>query len=209
MTLAAAAAAIGKMVDWKAVAGKVAGDSANKAALAGRDSLLHRLQPDPRQKAARQAIELFIEEFLKELDANCPLTAAIPGYRDQLRRLIEPAAADIACWLDPDIKTVDLAPVERMWSGPGFDPLPEGFDWQSVAQSYGLAIRRYMKQDAELRQQFALALQEDAHSFDQRFAPGYDLAGYGDYLKKKCGMLTLSAMHSSAYGGTTPRRCHC
>jgi predicted NACHT family NTPase len=193
------AAAIVGIVDWKALAGKIASDAVTDAAKAGRKNLLQRLQPDARQKAAKQAVELFTEEFLKELDDKCPLTAAIPGYHLQLQRLIEPAAVDIASWLEPEIKTVDLSPVARMWTGLNLDPLPEDFDWQLVAQNYGRAIRQHIKQDAELRAQLAIALQEDSHSFDQRFAPGLDLAGYRDFLQKKCALLQLSAVHTSTY----------
>jgi predicted NACHT family NTPase len=197
--LSAAAAAIVGAVNWKEVARKLAGDAVTDAARAGQRSLLRLLRPDEREKAAKQAIGLFTEEFLKELDDKTPLSAAIPGYRDQLQRLIESAAADIASWLQPGIKSVDLGPVARTWSYLNLSPLPEDFNWQLVARNYARAIRQYIKQDPELRQQLAIALQEDSHSFDQRFAPGFDLAGYREFLQKKCGMLQLSAMHASAY----------
>jgi hypothetical protein len=198
-TLAAAVTTIVGIVDWKEVAKKLAGDAATDAAKAGRRNLLRRLQPDTSQKAAKQAVELFTQEFLKELDDKCPLDSAIPGYHHQLQRLIKPAAVDIACWLEPEIKSVDLAPVARMWSGLNLDPLPEDFDWRLVEQNYARAIRQHIKKDAELRAQLAIALQEDSQSFDQRFAPGLDLAGYRDFLQKKCALLQLSAVHTSAY----------
>ena len=72
-TLAAAVTTIVGIVDWKEVAKKLAGDAATDAAKAGRRNLLQRLQPDTSQKAAKQAVELFTEEFVKELDDKCPL----------------------------------------------------------------------------------------------------------------------------------------
>ncbi|MGA2147296.1 MAG: HEAT repeat domain-containing protein [Bryobacteraceae bacterium] len=197
--LSAAAAAIVGAVDWREVAKKLAGDAATDAAKAGQRSLLRLLRPDEREKAAKQAIGLFTEEFLKELDDKTPLSAAVPGYRDQLQRLIESAAVDITSWLQPEIKSVDLGPVARMWSYLNLSPLPEDFDWQLVARNYARAIRQHIKQDPELRQQLAIALQEDSRSFEQRLAPGFDLAGYRDFLRNKCGMLHLSAMHASTY----------
>jgi len=168
VSLTVAVTTIVGTVDWKEVARKIAGDAATDAAKAGRKNLLQRLQPDPRQKAAKQAVEIFTEEFLRELDDKCPLASAIPGYCQQLQRLIEPAAVDIACWLDPEAKSVDLAPVARMWSGLNLDPLPEDFDWLLVAQNYARAIRQHIKKDAELREQLAIALQEDSHSSRQQ-----------------------------------------
>src|ERR1017187_7083730 len=91
-----------------------------------------------------------------------------------------------------------------MWSGLNLDPLPEDFDWRLVEQNYARAIRQHIKKDAELRAQLAIALQEDSQSFDQRFAPGLDLAGYRDFLQKKCALLQLSAVHTSAYDRRIP-----
>jgi hypothetical protein len=195
ISLSAAVAAVLRLIDWKKLAEKAFTASAE----AGGKSLLKRLFPDERQKAAKQAITLFTEEFLKELDDKSPLTAALPGYQQQLGRLIESAAPEIASWLRPEVKTVDLSPVMRMWSGMGLDPLPEDFDWSLVAKNYARALRDYIKKDSGLRQQLAIALQEDSHTFDQRFSPGFDLAGYRDFLQKKCAALQLAAMHTSAY----------
>jgi len=50
----------------------------------------------------------------RELEDKTPLASAVPGYHDQLRRLIESAAPDITGWLQPETKEVDLGPVERM-----------------------------------------------------------------------------------------------
>src|ERR1700722_21037358 len=82
------------MVDWNKVFKGLATDAASK----GAKSLLERFKPDDREKIAKRAIELFIEEFLTELGDKTPLSAAIPVYRDQLRRLIEHAApGNTAC----------------------------------------------------------------------------------------------------------------
>jgi hypothetical protein len=47
-------------------------------------------------------------------------------------------APDIAPWLQPEIKMVDLGPVERTWAGLCLHPLRESFDWTLVAQNYAL-----------------------------------------------------------------------
>ena len=78
------AAAVLGLVDWKKVAQAVATDAAGK----GAKGLLGRLKPDEREKAARKAIELFAEQFLGELEDKADLSSAIPGYHDQLKRLI-------------------------------------------------------------------------------------------------------------------------
>ncbi len=123
---------------------------------------------------------------LKELDDKSPLSAAIPGCYGQLKRLIEPAAIDIAAWLEPEIKSVDPAPVARMWSGLNLDPLPEDLIGNSSRRTTA-GRSASIKRDADLRQQLGLALQEDERSFNQRFAPGFDLIAYREYLRKKCG----------------------
>src|ERR1017187_1646579 len=60
---------------------------------------------------------------------------SLPGYDDQIKPLVESAAPDIAAWMQPETKDVDLAPVERMWNGLGLDPLPDNFDWPLVGQA--------------------------------------------------------------------------
>jgi hypothetical protein len=82
-------AAIVGALNWKDVGQKLASEAATGAAKAGGKSHWHRLKPGEREKAAKRAIELFSEEFLKELDDKSPLSAATPGYRDQLERLID------------------------------------------------------------------------------------------------------------------------
>jgi hypothetical protein len=197
-TIAAAVAAIFGIVDWNAVGKRIGGDIATDSARAGRRIVLRHLQSDDRTKATKQAIALFTEEFLKELEDKSIFSAAKPGYLDQMKRLIEAAAPDLASWFVPEVKTVDLSAVERIWSGMN-DPLPEDFDWRFVARNYARAIRQFFKKDPELGRQLLLALQEDSNSFDQRFEPGFDLSRYCDFLQKKCGVLQLSTMHSSAY----------
>jgi predicted NACHT family NTPase len=193
----AAVTALVASIDWKEIFKKFVGDSAKDLAKAGRASFLRRLQPDESQKLVKQAVVLFSEEFLKELIDKAP-ESSIPGFHDQLKRLIESATPDIAQWLRPEVKDVDLGAVATMWSGLKLDPLPD-FDWKFVAGNYERAIRAYIRKNPELRDQLAIALQEESRDFEQRFSPGFDLTGYRDFLLKKCATLQLSAMHTSAY----------
>ena len=200
VTLAISAAAnhILDLVDWHKVAESLATDTVRDAA----KTLLNRLKPAARREAAQQAIALFVEEFHRELEDKVPLTAALPGYDDQIKRLIESAAPDISAWMQPETKDVDLAPVERMWNGLGLDPLPQGFDWPLVAQSFARAIRKQVKKDPQLRDTLAVALQEQIAESVDRLAgpsPGFDLPGYREFLRKKCGPLQLAVMHTSTY----------
>jgi hypothetical protein len=172
-----AAVAVLALVDWKKVAKDLAQDAAKKQA----KTILGRFKPDEREKVARHAVELFVREFLIELDDKTPLSSSVPGYYEQLKRLIEDAAPDIAGWLQPETKEVDLGPVERMWGGLGLDPLPEGFDWLLVARNYAREIRKYVKGDAALRAQLDTALKERTADAVERMAgpaPGFDLEGY-------------------------------
>ena len=201
----AAAKAVLALVDWKKVMKGLATDAASKSA----KGLLGRFQPDEREKAAKHAVGLFVQEFLQELEDKTPLTSAIPGYHDQLKRLIEHAAPDIAGWLQPETKEVDLGPVQRMWDGLGLDPLPEDFDWTLVSKSYARDIRKHVKSDPALRGMLDTALLEQQTELQQKSAEllarmagpdlGFDLTGYRDYLRKKCAVLQLSAMHTSTY----------
>lgn len=187
------------LIDWKAFLKKCVGDAAAGIAGVGRTRFLRHIQADEDRKIARQAVVLFTEEFFKELDDKSPLSYAIRGYQDQLKCLLESAGADIVGWFRPDVKNVDLEAVSDMWSGLNLDSLPDGFDWQLVAQNYARAIRQHVKKDPALRDQLAIALQEDSHDFEQRFSPGFDLSGYRDFLQKKCATLQLSVIHTSAY----------
>jgi hypothetical protein len=200
-----AASALIASIDWKKILKSLATDAAAK----GTRCLLERFKQDEREKAAKQAIQLFAEEFLAELEDKTPLSSAIPGYHDQLRRLIEHAAPDIAGWLQPDTKDADLAPVERMWSGLGLDPLPEDFDWTLLAKNYARDIRKLVKSDPFLREQLNTALLEQQTELQQKSTdllarmagpdPGFDLTGYREYVRKKFALLQLSPMHTSMY----------
>lgn len=187
-------------IDWKAFGKAVATDAASK----GGKALLAHIGGADREKAAKKAIELFVTEFLTELEDKTPLSSSLPGYQDELKRLIECAAPDIIVWMQPDTAEVDLSPVHRMWDGLGLATLPEGFDWALVAKNYGRAIRLYVKGDSALRgmldtalRERQLHLQEQSVEILARIAPDqvdFDPAGYQKYLKQKCGAVRLSSI---------------
>jgi predicted NACHT family NTPase len=181
-------------IKWDKIDERVETDAASGIA----KILIRRLQPDDRKRASREAIALFIEEFHRELEAKLDLSANFDG---QISRLVESAALDIAAWMRPDTKDVDLAPVERMWKYLGLDPLPD-FDWHLVAQNYARAIQAYVRKDPQLRAELHTALLEEiaeAVGGLRGPAPGFDLTGYRDFLRRKCGPLQLAAMHASTY----------
>ncbi len=209
VVISAAATRIVNLIEWD----KVLHGLADDAAKTGAKRLFGRLRPTEQQKTARIAIALFLHEWDSELEDKTPFAAAIPGYRDQLQRLLEAAAPDIVAWLNPETAQVDLAPVERTWNELArqhqVSPLPEGFDWTLVAQNYSRAIRKHIKSDPELRAVLVAALQERTANATERTAdaaeraagpdPGFNLSGYRDYLQKKCGALQLAVMHTSAH----------
>ena len=145
-----------KLVNWRKIAETLATDRASEAVR----GILRRLGPSEREIALRQACELFTKEFLEELEATTPLTTALPGYRDRLRRLLEYAAPDIAEWVTPEPSDVNFDSVARLWRDLNLDPLPEDFSWARVAKNYERAIRKYVRNDPTLRTQLQLALQE-------------------------------------------------
>src|SRR5882724_7237079 len=100
----------------------IASDAVKKRAT----GFLERLGPSEQEKAAKVACSLFAHEFLAELEDKTPLRSAVPGYHDQVKRLMEIAAPDIAGWLQPETKDVDLSPVLRLWRELKLDVLPEG-----------------------------------------------------------------------------------
>lgn len=202
--------AVLSQVDWKHLLQSLA----DEAAIGGAKGILRWLKPDAREKAARAAIQSFATEFAKEIEAATPLTAAIPGYSDQLSRLIEHAGPDIAAWMSPETKSVDLGPIERIWNSIGSDPLPEDFDWDHVAKSFARSIARYAKSDPDLRAALQVSLSEQQAELLGEIAkntalaapldPGFDLTGYRTFIQGKCAVLQLSAMHTSTYD----RRIH-
>lgn len=198
MSLTLTAAAIVQLIDWKSLIKHLSDNAAKE----GAKQLLKHLKPGAREKAARRAIESFIEEWLLELEDKTPLSASIPGYKDQLKRLVELAGPEIVQWMDPEKREVDLGPVQRVWSGMKLDPLPQDFSWELVAQNYGRAIRKYLKSDAELRAMLSAANEERiAQAVERAAGPevGFDLPGYREFLKKKCSTMQLAVMHSSSY----------
>jgi HEAT repeat protein/energy-coupling factor transporter ATP-binding protein EcfA2 len=193
-----ATAAILALIDWKKVIESASSDTMRE----GTKGLLGRLKPSERERTAKIAIKLFIEEWCGELEDKAPLSAALSGYEDQLKTLVEYAAPEITEWLNPDTNIVDLGTVESTWSALDLDPLPEGFDWNLVAQNYARGIRRLIRTDAEMRQVLSVAFQERSAEAAERLAgppSGFDLAGYRDFLKKKCATLQLAVVHTSSY----------
>jgi len=83
----------------------------------------------------------------------------------------------------------------------GLAALPAEFDWGLVGGNFARSLRAYIKQTPELREQLTVALLERQAEAVERMAgpdPGFDVAGLREFLRKKCGMLPLSAMHTSA-----------
>ena len=182
---------------------------AKDAAAAGKQSLIRWLKPTAREKAAKKAIEIFSDEWSAEMEATA-FEMAYEGYRDQFQKLIETTAAEIAEWMAPDTRTVDLTLIESVWSTLHLDPLPEEFSWARVAQTYARAINKYFKSDPELRAEFDIALQERTAEATERAAaateriagldPGFDLDAYRKFLiENKCNALQLAALHTSTY----------
>jgi hypothetical protein len=205
VSISIAVAKIVALIKWKEVLQGMAGDAAKSEA----KSLVSRLKPDEREKNAKKTVELFLQEFLTELEDKTPLSGAIPGYYDQVKILVEHAAPDITAWVQPETKDVDLGPVLRMWDGLKLDPLPEDFDWSLVSKSFAREIRRYVKSDPALREELNTALLEQQAELQQKTAdavermagpdPGFDLTGDREFLRAKCGQMQLSVMHQTAY----------
>jgi predicted NACHT family NTPase len=199
VAISAAASQIIRMLDWKEIARKLQGDAASE----GAKGLLNHLKQSDREKAARDAIAMFVHEWNAELEDKTPLSSSIPGYREQLKQLLLVAASEIAGWLSPETKDVDLGSVERVWSGLKVDPLPENFSWNLVAANYARAIRKYVRDHPDMRAILSAGLLERTAIASERIAgpdPGFNLAGYREYLKKKHGTLQVAVMHTSTYG---------
>jgi hypothetical protein len=201
------------LVDWKKVLKSLATDAVDR----GTKSLLSRLKPDERERSAKRVVEIFVEEFEGELDDKTPFSAAVQGYQDQLRILIEHAAPDISACLQADTREVDLGPSERMWNGLGLDPLPEHFNWGLVATNFARGIRAYVKHTPELRELLVTALLEEQTELQRRSEeslallagpdPGFDLTGYREFLQEVWGAATLRDAHHHVRSPYQPLEC--
>jgi hypothetical protein len=98
------ASAVLALVDWKKVLKNVATEAADK----GGKNLLSRLKLDEQEKSSRHMVELFVEQFVKELEDKSILSLSVERYREQLKQFLESAAPDIAAYLQPDTKEIDL-----------------------------------------------------------------------------------------------------
>lgn len=181
-------AALLALIPWRGIFEKVLVEASKE----GARSLLKRLSATEQEAAIKRTIELFVEEFERELRETVSLTAAIPGYLDQLGSLVETASPLLVDMLQPEVCKVNLAVVERQWAG---DPLPEDFSWGHIALNFERALKKLVREDHELRSQLETAVAERSAGP----APGFDLAGYREYIKGKCNHLHLSAMHSKSY----------
>src|ERR1700677_1746563 len=89
------ASAVLALVDWKKVLKNVATEAADK----GGKNLLSRLKLDEQEKSSRHMVELFVEQFVKELEDKSILSLSVERYREQLKQFLESAAPDIAAYL--------------------------------------------------------------------------------------------------------------
>ncbi|WP_260739728.1 NACHT domain-containing protein [Tunturiibacter lichenicola] len=182
------------------------------AAQHGVQNIIQRLKPSDREKAIKSAIKHFAEAWYSELEDTVTLTAALPGYQDQLANLIEAAPIEIGEWMDPEVGDIDLGPIERIWRGVK-DPeveLPKDFDWKQVALKYKRSLKRQFRDDPALRGIYETVLQERSLEVLERAAVATErIAGpvivfstetYKKFLvEKKCNSLQLSTLDISGY----------
>ena len=121
VSLSAAATSLIALVDWNKVGKQLATDVATKTAKG-----LLRPPEAGRTRKDCQASHIPLRQRIprRARRQSRPPQPPSPDTSDQLKRLIEHAAPDIAAWLQPETKEVDLGPVERMWRGLNLDPLP-------------------------------------------------------------------------------------
>ncbi|MCU1226627.1 MAG: putative signal transduction protein with Nacht domain [Edaphobacter sp.] len=205
ISLSAAAHHVLSQVDWT----KTGSDYAKKGAETSGKALWNRLKPSEKDKAAKLAVGLFIEQFLSELEDKTPLASALPGYQDHLKKLTESAFYEISHWMQPEVEEVDLEPVRRLWGSLGLDELPQGFDWDLVAKNFARSVRKSIKADNGLREGLMVALQEQiaessaksAQAVERMAGPlvGFDLVGYRNFLLNTSAGLQLALLHPSTY----------
>ena len=75
IAISAAAGAVINLVDWNKVVKGLANDAVSKRA----KGLLEQLKPDDRERAAKRAVQLFVEEFLTELEDKTRSPAPSPA----------------------------------------------------------------------------------------------------------------------------------
>lgn len=202
------------MPDLAALLVAILANSQVKMALAGlaktgKNALIRRLAPTSREKAAERAIEIFVCEWNKEMEA-CTFEFAQDGWRDQLQRLVMISAAEIADWMSPESPDIDLSPIASCWVALGLDELPDDFSWPRIAQNYAREIKLFIKRHPELRAEYDTVLRERTAKASERAAAavevsaglerGFDLAAYRRFLiENKCNALQLAALHTSTY----------
>ena len=168
----------------------------------GGNALLNRWQLKDQDRITRRAIELFIDEFQKELQDKVALSAAIEGYEPPFAAFLEAAGFFIVGCLTSSTQKVDIGPIKRMWPNDG-PALPGDFDWEMLAKNYDRRIRQFVRDEPELRSALTFALQDQITKATTRLAPldpGFDLDGYRNYLRNELGIVPIAALHSTAYG---------
>ncbi|MBS1831374.1 MAG: NACHT domain-containing protein [Acidobacteria bacterium] len=184
-------------VDWRGLILNLVDEHGPK----GTKNLTRLLRPTAQEEAAKKAIELFLAAFLAELD-DTSFEFAMDGYRDLLGGFVELAAPFIVCWLQPETTKVDLHLVREMWTSPRYPPLPDEFRWDLVETNFERAIRKHVKKTPELREQLLAALAEEQTELQKRIAGpdlGFNLGGYRQFLRGKCGTMSLAVLHKTAY----------
>src|SRR6202451_2163984 len=198
IALSAAARHIAALLNWDKILEHLRDDALST----GAKQAFNRFRENDRQKTARLLIATFIEAFHAELKRTVPFTSALPGYLSDLKVFVDSESSEILDLAGPLNSTPDPEWLEHQWGYLRLSSLPETFGWEVVNENYAHQGRKLLLQNPESRSVLSFSLQErivDALDRQAGPSPGFDLAGYAQYVIAKFGALNLSVLNHGVY----------
>jgi broad-specificity NMP kinase len=169
-----------------------------------------RTRLDVTQKAVAIALKEFLAILVEELEDRELSRAEIRDrYEMNLVQFVQEDAVKplLGKAFEKDCRQVDTDTLAEIWQrstqkGVAFTPMPEGFDWKGVGNSYLKKVRRIVRETPELRALLEVELQEQqAESFQQLVGVpvAFDLGRYRESILEQYGMLQLESLGSAKY----------
>ena len=168
-----------------------------------------RLKANQLRQPMAEAIGVFIQQFVKELQANdVPDTSINHFYGDALKKFVRDA--EVRALLGQafvyDNPTVNFEQLQQIWEDTYLDARwlfpKEDFRWRRITQKYQEAVAGIVEANEDLRAILGIQLQKTQTALLQQVAGrsvDFNLAQYRDALLEQYGALKLDSLGSSQY----------
>jgi len=145
------------------------------------------------KKAVASALVAFLAEFSHELDRSGLSTREIEGYKGALKSFLKERSVRflIGKVMTEDARII-YPSLARTWRSSSLKPLPDGFDWARMSETFLRQTAAIMESDQELRD---IVKTRSVKAMARSVNAGFDLSAYAEDLCKRYGVLKLDNLY--------------